>query len=729
MDPILEKVLGWVNALLGTDFKIDGDVNLTKEQKQSLDQAAKKEGFADAFLQELESSNENTAANQFITEFMQNQAEDESDESDSNGENENVIASEASQSADTTVNANLTENVRALAQRVVNAEGENKKLQQQVAKLAASPEDDVPVAVITQSPTSDKMNIAKHTKTHVFGVAESYNKITADRPWNKVISEIRSKADVLNYKGTNWNTVNIEKINEDFGAYARKNLDKIIPLLRDGFSIPSNWKVIIKISDEMTWMNLLSGQITQAKKKAWLPKNKNKFIPQKAKIYDKQIDATWTGWELKSIEKTYLNSFFNNVGSDPYKIPFVEYLFQELLKQARKEDKITIFKGVHFPGDDMQIAGDFMNAMSGLYKLIRGKAEAGEYNPFNLPALNANNTYNTINAAVQMLPHWFRILPNVVVYLSPTDLKNYHDNRELAKGTNTDYAGKEPHVEGYANIKFITTPQAEGTGFFYITTDNNIDLMVDEPGEESMIHLSKDGKRNINAHADYKLGVFVYLFGAQMNDGKLVGYENQLFFSNKVELLEDVFVPVTSNNATPDLQYHHSLIIGEHNTAATDITDFINETPGKKVFLRGNNDVNPSTVKTGANIDIPADVELTSTTELVLVAGSDGVFRLYEQIDLAAASDAVELADGATTADAALGTEFITQSNGGATAIVNITNAVKDEEYAIRGGSDNNATTIADAGNFNLTAAMTLNDGTYIKVLYNGTQFIETERG
>src|SRR5690606_31118879 len=104
------------------------------------------------------------------------------------------------------------------------------------------------------------------------------------------------------------------------------------------------------------------------------------------------------------------------------------------------------------------------------------------------------------------------------------------------------------------------------------------------------------------AFADYKIGPHVSVFGAQMADGALVGYDNQLFFSNDVEILQDVYVPVPANAATPDLQYHHSLIIGEHNTAATDITNFLNPTLGEKVYLTGNNNTNPSTVKNNTNI-------------------------------------------------------------------------------------------------------------------------------
>lgn len=710
---MLLSLLAFINGVLGTDFKLDGNVDLSKEQKQSLDKAAKKEGFAEKFVLELKSFNENTEANEAITQFMQNEAAN----TDAADTNLNPNAS--------TEDPTLSENVNGLIKKVGSLEEANKKLKGDVKKLSDKPEVDKPLETITGKQTI--MKVIKHSKTHLFGSAENFNAF-ADRPWNNRVKEIKS-VDEIPKKLTDWNTINIDKINADFGDYSRKNLNKIVSLLRDGFGIPAHWKVLSGISDEVAYANLLSGEITQGIKKLWLPKNKHKFIPQIAKVYDKQIDMTWTGYELKQIEKTWLNSIFNNVASDPYKISFVEYLVAELIKQARKEDKITIIKGVYYPNDDMSIAGSFLNAMSGFLKLVDTKRRAGEYNAFIMGEPTIAGAYDYINNMVEKLPHDVRILPELQLLISNAYMKAYKDGLELAKGTNTDYKGKSAmNVDGYANIKFVPLAQLEGSGFMAITTWDNISILVDKPGEESVVTFEKS-KRDINAFADYKLGSYVSAFGAQMADGNLVGFDNQLFFSNDVEIVSDVFVPVPANIATPDLKHHQSLIIGEHNTAATDITDFLNETAGQKVYLRGNNDTNPSTLKNGAALILGADIILTTTTEVVLMARSDGKFILLYQIDLSANDDTVVLAADATIPDAADGTEFVTVANTGATAITNIANAVQDETYKITGGSDTNSTTIANAGNFTLSATMTLGDGAWIELYYNGVKFIEIQRG
>ena len=709
MNKRLKALRSYAAGVLGIEIKADEELNFSSEQSQDLDAAAKKEGFSDLFVEEHNATVKSESANQHIIDFMQSKASD-----DEGKKGKTPIENTAS----------LGENVQTLTANMTTLTADNKKLKGQVDKLAAGKEDDTPTETITGTETK-VIPMVIHSKSHLFASDETFNAFK-DRPWNNRAGAAKSPADI-GAATTDWNTINIDKINTDFGAYARKNMDKIISLMRDGFDIPSHWSIISGVSDQIAFAALLTGKITQGKKKKWLPKNKHKFVPQIGKIYDVQIDATWTGWELKLIEKSWLNSFFNNVNSSPYKMSFVEYLVVELLKQARKEDKIGLIKGVYFPNNDMDLPGSFLNAQSGLLKLIATK-KGKEYNAFDLGEPTIANIYDYINNMVSKLPHDIRILPDLQLGMSIYWMKAYQNKREELKGLQPRYEGKQNHVDGYPNIKFVPLTQFEGSNFMFITTWDNIAILADKPGEENMITFEKS-KRDIDAFADYKIGPYVYIFGAQMADGNVQGFHNQLFFSNDVEVLQDVYVPVPANVATPTLKYHHSLIIGEHNTAPTNITNFTKANAGQKIYLMGNNDTNKSTVKNNANILIGSDCVLTSTTLLILVARSDGKFIELYRTDTAIATTAVKLAADATTADAASGTEFVTQANTGATAFTDIDNAVADERYKITGGSSASATTIANTGVFTLSKAMTLGDGKWIELYYNGDKFIETARG
>ena len=83
-------------------------------------------------------------------------------------------------------------------------------------------------------------------------------------------------------------------------------------------------------------------------------------------------------------------------------------------------------------------------------------------------------------------------------------------------------------------------------------------------------------------------------------------------------------------------------------------------------------------------------------------------------------------ADGATTLNAALGSDFIIGVNSAPTALTAITGGKRGQTVTIVGADNTNPTTIADGGNFALSAAITLNANTAITLkTYDGTQWLE----
>lgn len=70
-----------------------------------------------------------------------------------------------------------------------------------------------------------------------------------------------------------------------------------------------------------------------------------------------------------------------------------------------------------------------------------------------------------------------------------------------------------------------------------------------------------------------------------------------------------------------------------------------------------------------------------------------------------------------TTPDVSGGNVFITSANTQATEITDLDNPTVGQPVILIGGSDTNASTIADSGNFTLSGAWTTNDGDVL-VLY-----------
>lgn len=723
MKKMFLKVLPFVAALIGFDPKAKEKIEFSAEDKEKLEKETGMEGFAEAFQKYYneeylaENQEAQAAFQQFMQQFNAQGAGVETAEEDP----EEEPAASLPEGDEQSLSAQLRQIVKA-ANSLLKT---NAQQAADLEKLKTDPEPDEPAAVI---PGNQKSKTVKHTNTHLFGSGNSWDAM--ERPWNRRAAEASLKGEIG--AATVWDKVNIDKLNEDLGAYSRRNATEIMSLLMDGYDIPSHWTVVNNIQDEYVFASIVTGEITQGFKKSWLPKNKQRFVPIKNKIFDKQIDITWQPSELKSIEKSWLNMFFNE-GSTPYKMSFARYLIGELMKKARKEDKITIFKGVHYDTANLPegVSGGFMNAMDGFLKIVSDN-RGNTYQAHALGKPTIANIYDYVNNFVMQLPYDFRSQAGLVFGLSDDWHKAYHNARELKKATNTDYTPNDTTVDQYPNIRFEAHAQLNGSDFMYVTTEDNIGLMVDRPGEESMLTLELN-RRAIDAFADYKLGVFFKAFGANVDPNAALTYEDQIFFSNDVSVLDNVYTPVASNDATPSVADHHALKIGSNNTAATDITSLDDVVEGQRYFLFGDADANISTVKNGANIILAggADFALNKGNLLELVGLSGGKVIEYKRTEAGAVPEPekVVLAADATTADAADGTHFITQDNTGATALTNILNAVVDEIYTLEGGSDTNSTTVANGGNFLLTGAFTASDGAFLKVQYNGTRFVEVDRG
>ncbi|UOB16589.1 hypothetical protein [Abyssalbus ytuae] len=719
MKELFLKFLPTVAAFMGFEPGAKEKLDFSEEEKKKLDAETGKDGFAEQFMKYYneEYLKANEEAQKHYDEFMEKMKA--SGVNPASEQEEDPEPSEVPTADEKTLASKLRDMVK-------QAEGllkTNAQLAADNEKLKKLPEDDVPEALITQE--NKKMNSVTHSKTHLFASGNSWDSL--ERPWNKRAASGKIEPSAA----TVWDKVNIDKLNEDLGAYYRRNSNEIMSLLMDGYDIPAHWPVVSNVQDQYVFTSIVSGEITQAFKKEWLPKNKQRFVPVINKIFDKQIDGEWQASELKSIEKSWLNMFFNE-GSTPYKESFARYLIGEILKKARKEDKISVFKGVYSdPALQPDKAGSFLNSMDGFLKLISKHMDV-DYKSHDLPKVNSVNAYDVIQDWVEnKLPIDVRNMPGLKLGLGNDVHRWYIDGREKSKGVYMDYERIANHVEDFPNIEFVKHAQLEGTGFMYITTDDNIGLMVDRPGEEGIITIEYT-KRIINFFADYKLGVFFKAFGAKVDPSAEIDYEDQIFFSNKVDLLTDVYVPVAANDATPSVTEHKALKIGSNNTAPTNITDIDDATVGDYIYLYGDAETNISTVVSNSDLLLDGgNFPLNKGNVLVLIAVAGDKFLEYSRTIASEASstEKVTLAGDATTADAQDGTHFVTSANSGATALTNIENAIEGETYTIEGGSDTNSTTVANSGNFLLTGSFTASNGTYLKVVYNGAKFVEVERG
>lgn len=263
----------------------------------------------------------------------------------------------------------------------------------------------------------------------------------------------------------------------------------------------------------------------------------------------------------------------------------------------------------------------------------------------------------------------------------------------------------------------------------FITIDDNIDLLEGSPTEKNTFTAEK-AKRNLAVYADYRIGIHIYAVGYEWPVGVQMTDEKQLFFSNNVEIKLDNYVDIDPGVTIPSAKYHNELQIGV-NTGTTAITNITDVPSGTFVYLYGNKGAHASTVAANAAaFDMSAAITLSENSVIKFYKRPDDgkLVEVWRNENLLEPNYVI-LDAGATTADATAGDRFVTSANAGATAFTNIVNTQNGDRFRIEGGSATNATTIAKSGNFSrISAAITLEAGNWIDVIYQDGKFIELGR-
>lgn len=551
---------------------------------------------------------------------------------------------------------------------------------------------------------------------YLFGSGASWDKAEAGRPYN-----LRALGMPV-VEGTS--SIDVTKVITDLGNYSRERRQDLISWMRENNILERIFPFISGINDMTVFTNIFLGEFTQASQEAWTPKGTFKIQPETVRIFPIKIDHTLTN--LKSLETTWLSDL-NKEGSNAYKMSFVGYLIRQMLLKAAQEDAIAAIKGVYItptPG----VAGSYLARMDGLLKYLRAKITERKLIPFTgLGEWNSTNILDYETAMIAQIPEQWRDAPNLGYYASMKYMEARYALKKKLEGENTIYDPNKSTIDGYENIRLIGVPHMGESKRVFITPIGNIRQLEFIPNEEEFIQIEKD-KRVLNLIGDYKRGIQALAVGRQWDESETPNTEEQLIWCNDVDLPASVFVKMIANDATPSAKEHTSLESVD-NTAATAITNILDLAIGGTVILKCGSNTNAITIaKSGkfANISAAWNPVLGDTITLFRRGTNDFV-------DLARtteATTATAFADGDATPSVTGGTKFITVANTAALAITKLDNAVVGTTYTIYGGSDTNSATIANSGNFSLTAAMTLSLGTYIKLYARGaSDFLEVERG
>lgn len=405
---------------------------------------------------------------------------------------------------------------------------------------------------------------------------------------------------------------------------------------------------------------------------------------------------------------------------------FVSWLAAEFLKKSAEEDQISHIRGIKIPTAlNATVAGKAIHKSEGILKKIQKAQARRVYLPYALGVPTEENIYDYVENFVMRIPEYFRDMPGMVLYMAEYWKLAYLKRREHVRGLVQTYSGDSYLVDRHENITIESLPFMNDSKFMFCTTNDNISILENVPSEKTLLTIEKS-KRDIVLMGDYKIGVHVWAFGYEYGPADVIDDSKQIFFSNDVDILPDLYVDVLPNTTVLNAAHHTSFMTGV-NTAATAITNILNVPANSYVYILGNSGPHPSTIADAAPFDLVTNITLSQNILIKLFRRTNDFIEIMRwNLNH---SNVVFLAPNATTANAALGKHFVTSANTGVTAFTNITNAVIDEVYLIEGGSATNATTIANTGAFSrISSPMTLDAGDWIRVLFNGTHFVELAR-
>lgn len=582
----------------------------------------------------------------------------------------------------------------------------NKKTDKMLNKLLKEPEGDSPLASGKRDNLRDM-----HNKTHFLGTGKAYDAFE-DRPWNQAAAGLLDKFNIAGLS-----KVEVQTLNDDADLYVREVNSDLNSLERDLLGLPAFWPVRSNIDDKVADGNIVSGEVSQGRKKNWLPKGNQMIQPEESQIYPVQIDLEFQGYTLQEMLTSWIKNY-NREGSQAYKMSFVRYLISELMKKARQEDRKVAINGVYVKTPtDSTVPGKAINRSEGiLAKLWRAYFIDGKFKVANIGLPTPTNIVEYIPKLIESnLKEEDKNTEGLVLYLSPTHLRNHKSRKRELFGLDNNYNGSEVmEIENYPNIRFHALRDLEGSDFMFITDDNNIEIMENIPGEKSMLHFEML-KRILYIFGDYKFGVRFKHIGTKVKDGDPAEFKVQTVWANMPPYIHDTFTQIF-DDTTGEITLPYSNVKVAPNWA-TSITDIKGTFAGQIVKLQGDTGATGNVVSTG-NLTLASNFALSSGGILTLRVNADTSLTEIKRTtapQVVTPTDATYIDD----IDATEASEFNFSGVANDT-LDEILNGFEGQEIVVNGGAGGSVTINDVTGNIEVASQAVLADAadniTFVKV-------------
>lgn len=562
------------------------------------------------------------------------------------------------------------------------------------------------------------------------------SRFALDRPYNmRAKAAMLYQQEGLSLAVAESSSIDYQRLKDDLGDFYRVRWqDRLQSFL---MLLPSLEKIFpceYGFQDRAVLVNLWLGEFSQADNTQSdfddVVKGDYDFDPEELRMFDVMFSHKFKN--LKELEKTWIG-YLNEEGSQVMKWSFIEFILVETAKKLHNEREQRRINGRR-KNPDLGKPGLAMEAADGLYEFTRKKVDGWDHEgktvyqikPFILGIITPGNIGDVLYKGTSQIPAVVRDSGNLVCFL-PAILKTWYDKwQETNFGTNTDYTGAKSFIKEYPTVRIEVIPNAENHNRIIWTLSGNIKNFAHVKGEMTRFSIEQQDW-TLKVWSNWKESIWARMVGFRYTKKEDMDGSRQMIWCNEYDLSPDYFLPAQKDDATPSVHIHTS-IMTVANTDELQITDFKNAEVGRKIRIQ-NGSVNKGIkiLKTGVFSLLTADWIPGKGEILNLMKRADGKF--IELSRETAATGALVFADDVTTPSLTGAINFVTGVNTQATEITNFEDADNDTVYTIFGNGTTNASTIANGGNFSLTEAMILKEGTFIKLVKAGNTFFEIARG
>ena len=735
----MKQLMATVLALLtiqAFSFDKNGKVELSEEHRAKMLKFLGKE-FSEKFISALENDPEGKATDESVTSHLM--------EAINKQVMEQVASHTKMETELKTVQKNLAEEKTkrdaelAAIQKTLSEETAKKE----AAELLAS-ENGEKIKKLSQqgegepNPVKNPMKPGEKWKptgndTHLFGVNQPFMAIDDRHQYNqRAYASLMAREGIMIPAPMATTSFDYSSLKSDLGDFFRvRKQDRIQSFIAELPSLTAVFPMESNLQDEAILVNLFLDEFTQAGNRGSDYDNVTKggygFDSEKIKMYPVMFATKFK--QLDELERTWIG-YLNREGSDSMKWSFLEFIMVETAKQVKNEQEIRWIRGVR-KDPTVNVAGSSIQASNGLLKFIKTKIANFQIKPFSIGEYTAFNIATYVKNATRMIPAVWRDSNKLVLYMSTDAYLDYLSNLETLYGANTDYTAGIKYVKEYPSVKIVCLPNMSPSKRMIWTIEGNILLAEDKPGEMLNFNFEQQDW-TLKVWSNWKESVWAYRVGKTFASAAAMpdDYSTQLIWCNDVDEPADFYLAMDVNDTSPSVLNHTSLITVA-NTQATAITGIDDAVVGQEIRIRWGNATNaPTIAKSGVFSLISSAIAAPAVGDILyLKKRSDGKFIELKRESVSTVATAFTADD--VTPSVAGATSFITVENQGATALTNLTNAVPGTVYTIYGGSNTHSVTIADGGNFSLTAAMTLSLGTFIKLQLSEStlKLSEIERG